>query len=101
MCERFLHCPYCSRRLVALCNIAGDNAAGLYLEFFLVKPAGTEESAFAAAAEHEYPSAGRASSGTVDPHDITMADIDQVVGAPVQTLALTRGGFDDDEDPIP
>lgn len=95
MCDRYLHCPYCSRRLVALTAVAGDNATGLYLEFFLVKPTGTEASAFAAVQTD----ATAVSSGAV-----TVAVRERALEADPVVAGVHSSeerGWDDDETPFP
>lgn len=96
MCDRYLHCPYCSRRLVALCNIAGDNATGVYLEFFLVKPVGTEASAFQATR-----AAAVAANVVSVITPIGAVDADGVIDAPLDAPEPGARGFDDDEAPFP
>lgn len=95
MCDRYLHCPYCSRRLVALCSIAGDNATGFYVEFFLVKPTGTEAHGFVPAQTD----AIDASSGeAIVVGKASHLEVDlAVAGVPY----AEERGFDDDEAPFP
>lgn len=78
---------------MALCNIAGDNASGLYLEFFLVKPAGTEPHAFVG-------SRTDASVQVVDVVDTaTGGAVARTTDVPVH--ASEERGWDDDEAPFP
>lgn len=97
MCDRYLHCPYCSRRLVALTSVAGDNATGLYLEFFLVKPTGTEDSAFVGTRTLAVAVVEKDVSGTTD---TGVLGVVQGIAAPSDAYPNARG-FDDDEAPFP
>lgn len=95
MCDRYLHCPWCSKRCVALTSVAGDNATGLYLEFFLVKPTGTESDAFVPTRTHAVRVVGSDASATTATGAETVG---HVIGVPSDAYPSERG-FDDDEDP--
>lgn len=89
MCDDHLTCPSCGAELAAECVIAGDNATGFYVEFFLVRVTGTSvQGAF-----RGVPTA-TATSPVVSPPILT-GDADVTARFP------TERGFDDDEAPSP
>lgn len=87
MCDQFLHCPHCGAELSATCSIAGDNATGFFVEFFLV-PADTSVGA-------AFVDAGIAPEGADVVSRLTGTDVSAGASFP------TERGFDDDEAPAP
>lgn len=90
MCDRYLHCPSCGAELTAAFVVAGDNATGFYMEFFLLPADG---GAFVQAVDKGGTVTGGAAVPTIDASVLAEHEL-------VQAFPNERG-FDDDEAPSP
>lgn len=96
MCDDHLTCPVCGAALAAETSVAGDNATGLYLEFFLVRFASTAVGGMGAGQAFVM----RDTAAAQELRAQATVDAVSSVSAPALVYSDERG-FDDDEAPVP